>query len=106
MSSSTQGKVAIVTGASAGNIKSFWNSDEYLTGVLFFSGIGKVTAIALSAAGWKLVLSGRRVNALEETAKLCTGFAPVVCPGDVASEDYVVSLFKTTHEAFGTHFII
>ncbi|KLO16792.1 short-chain dehydrogenase/reductase SDR [Schizopora paradoxa] len=81
MSSSTQGKVAIVTGASAG--------------------IGKATAIALSAAGWKLVLSGRRENALEETAKLCSGPAPVVCPGDVQSEDYVVSLFKTTHEAFG-----
>ncbi|BDI22322.1 SDR family oxidoreductase [Herbiconiux sp. L3-i23] len=34
------------------------------------SGVGRATAVAAAAAGWSLVLSGRRVDALEQTRSL------------------------------------
>ena len=64
------------------------------------SGIGRETAIALSADGWKVVLSGRRVDALNETARLCIGHKPLIVPGDITDEHYVGTLFnavKTEH---------
>jgi len=80
MSSPTQKRVAIVTGAS--------------------SGIGRETAIALSAAGWSVVLSARREADLEHTAKLCP-HETVIVRGDITTESYVKDLFKKTLDAFG-----
>jgi len=37
------------------------------------SGVGRAVAKALSAAGWSVVLVGRKREALEETAKMLTG---------------------------------
>jgi len=74
-------KVAVITGASAG--------------------IGRATAIALSADGWKLVLAGRRVGELENTAKLCAGYVPYVCSGDVSDEEFVVKLFESAKREYG-----
>ena len=48
---SVLGKTAIITGAG--------------------SGVGRATAVALSGLGWRLVLVGRRQDALEETSALC-----------------------------------
>jgi len=73
-------KIAIVTGAS--------------------SGIGKSSAIALSAAGWNVVLTARRADALKETSKLCTSPTLVVV-GDITEEAFVIELFERTIQEFG-----
>ncbi|TDL22227.1 short-chain dehydrogenase/reductase SDR [Rickenella mellea] len=75
-----QGQVAVITGASAG--------------------IGRVTAIALSAHGWKLCLVARRHDALVETAKLCSGPPPHLAVGDVTDERFVLRVFEETVNAF------
>jgi len=75
-------KVALVTGAS--------------------SGIGRVTAAALSAAGWHVVLTARRKELLEESVKLCS--APERCfilAGDVTDEEFVRRLFDEAVQTFG-----
>ncbi|HWO73131.1 MAG TPA: SDR family oxidoreductase [Dehalococcoidia bacterium] len=79
----TTRKVAIVTGAG--------------------SGIGKASALALLAEGWAVVLAGRRVERLEETAAegAKTGSPTLVVPTDVTRQDSVRNLFARTKEAFG-----
>ena len=53
------------------------------------SGVGRATAIALGALGWRVVLSGRRADALAETARLArdAGGHPVELPLDVGADD-------------------
>jgi len=79
----TTRKVAIVTGAG--------------------SGIGKASALALLTEGWAVVLAGRRVERLEETAAegAKTGSPTLVVPTDVTRQDSVRDLFARTKEAFG-----
>jgi len=75
-------KVAIITGAS--------------------SGIGRVSAIALSKTGWSVVLFARRVEKLHETKGLCQD--PDQCltvQGDVSREEDVAKLFQETLQRFG-----
>ncbi|KAK0485354.1 oxidoreductase protein [Armillaria luteobubalina] len=75
-------KTAIVTGAS--------------------SGIGRQSAIALSNAGWNVVLTARREEALQESLKLCLHPEnTLVIAGDVTSEDFVQELFTKVVERFG-----
>lgn len=64
-------------------------------------GIGKAAAIALSQAGWTVVVSGRTQNTLDATvAELkCPGLA-VAC--DVSVEAQVDNLFETTVREFGS----
>ncbi|MEM9620823.1 MAG: SDR family oxidoreductase [Pseudomonadota bacterium] len=52
------------------------------------SGIGEAAAIALAAAGMRVVLSGRRTALLEEVAEKCHGRASVATL-DVANKDEV-----------------
>ncbi|KAF7422936.1 hypothetical protein PC9H_011100 [Pleurotus ostreatus] len=73
-------KVAIVTGAS--------------------SGIGKASAIALAQAGWNVVITARRIDALLQTAEQCDQRALVVA-GDVTDEKFVQELFAQAVEQFG-----
>ena len=47
---STEGKIAVVTGAG--------------------SGVGRAAALALLGGGWQVVLAGRRADALQETIGL------------------------------------
>ena len=79
-----QGKVAVVTGAG--------------------SGIGRVVALALLGDGYDVVLAGRRIEALEETAaeaaRRSAGRALCV-RADVADAEQVAKLFAKTQEAFG-----
>ncbi|GGE22533.1 oxidoreductase [Aureimonas endophytica] len=74
------GGVAIVTGAG--------------------SGIGRAVATALAAEGWRLVLAGRRREALEETAAGLAG-PSLVLPTDVADPEGVAALFDRTIAHFG-----
>lgn len=81
--SNPTGKVVIVTGAG--------------------SGIGKAAALALLAAGFRVVLAGRRADALQAVAAQWQG-APgqlLCCPSDVCDEASVRHLFETTQATFG-----
>ncbi len=73
-------KVAVVTGAG--------------------SGIGRAVAVALGAAGFRLVLTGRRRVPLEETAQQ-VGAAALVLPVDVTNADAVAELFAQVRESCG-----
>ncbi len=83
MQRSIEGEVAWVTGAG--------------------SGIGAAAAVALAGAGATLVLSGRRVSALEETAAAirAAGSEAVVAPADMSSSADVESVAGTIRERFG-----
>jgi NAD(P)-dependent dehydrogenase (short-subunit alcohol dehydrogenase family) len=72
-------KVAVVTGAG--------------------SGIGRVVAVALLDAGYRVALAGRRPEALQDTAG--GRESALVVPTDVAQEASVASLFEQVDERFG-----
>ncbi len=71
------GRIAVITGAG--------------------SGIGRAVAITLAGKGYKLILAGRRADALDETAALCAAAseAPLCVPTNVADADSVKALFDT-----------
>jgi NAD(P)-dependent dehydrogenase (short-subunit alcohol dehydrogenase family) len=67
------------------------------------SGIGRASALALIAAGYHVVLAGRRADALTETAALAgalSGHALAV-PTDATDPAAVKALFETTRATFG-----
>ena len=76
-------KVAIVTGAG--------------------SGIGRASALALLAAGWQVVLAGRRADALEATRAAAGDNAEncLAVPTDATDPVAVEALFAATQAAFG-----
>jgi NAD(P)-dependent dehydrogenase (short-subunit alcohol dehydrogenase family) len=80
---SSNQKIALVTGAG--------------------SGIGKQTAIALLKAGYSVALAGRRVEALEETAKESGADASriLVAPTDVTDPASVKATFAKIKKTFG-----
>jgi len=79
---STELKTAVVTGAG--------------------SGIGRASALALIAAGYRVALAGRRREALEETRALAAEVGrALVVPTDVADSGSVEQLFTGISEQFG-----
>ena len=76
-------KVAIITGAG--------------------SGVGRAVAIAFLKDGYRTVLAGRRVDALEETIKLSGAPAAqaLAVSTDVTDQASVKNLFARTKETFG-----
>jgi len=78
MTVSLQGKVGIVTGAT--------------------SGIGLAGAEAMSAAGMKLVLAGRRAEILQEHTKRLPDCIAV--PGEITEPGYAESLFQAALTQF------
>ena len=67
------------------------------------SGIGRASALALLEVGCKVVLAGRRVEALEETISLAEGTAnrAMAVPTDVADPDLVAALFDEIKSEHG-----
>jgi NAD(P)-dependent dehydrogenase (short-subunit alcohol dehydrogenase family) len=80
---SDNGKIALVTGAG--------------------SGIGRAVSLALQAAGYSVVLAGRRAEPLERTAAsaVVPGGKMLSVPTDVTDPDSVRTLFAKTQQAFG-----
>ena len=76
-------KVALVTGAG--------------------SGIGRATSLALLKAGYRVVLAGRRADALQETVALAGDLADhaLAVPTDATDPIAVAALFETTRVTFG-----
>ena len=67
------------------------------------SGIGKASALALARAGWHVALTGRRKDALEETAGeiKALGRRALAEPCDVGDPAAVKALFATIEREFG-----
>ena len=79
---SSNGRVAIVTGGG--------------------TGIGKHSALALLRDGYSVVIAGRRMEPLEETAKEAGADAAILAvQTDVGNPESVRALFARTTEAFG-----
>lgn len=77
-----QPRVAIVTGAG--------------------SGIGKTSALALLCDGYSVVLAGRRLDRLQETAAAsAAGERALAVATDVSNPESVRALFAATKQAFG-----
>ena len=74
-------KVALVTGAG--------------------TGIGKAVALALLAAGYRVVLAGRRIEPLEEVASAAGRDRMLPVATDVSRPESVDALFATIKEKFG-----
>jgi NADP-dependent 3-hydroxy acid dehydrogenase YdfG len=64
------------------------------------AGVGRITSIALSKAGWSVALFARRADELENAARECPGKTLVV-QGDVTSETDVARFFSEAVKAFG-----
>lgn len=67
------------------------------------SGVGRQSAVALSRAGFTVVLAGRRPEALDETARLAAeaGQETLTVPADVSDSPSVAELFRQVRERFG-----
>ncbi len=67
------------------------------------SGIGRATALALLAAGYKVVLAGRRADALDETRAMAGTLAEhaLAVPTDATDPAAVAALFDAIRSAFG-----
>jgi NAD(P)-dependent dehydrogenase (short-subunit alcohol dehydrogenase family) len=66
------------------------------------SGVGRATALALLKAGFSVVLTGRRADKLNETARAGEVFGKsLVVPADMTDPASIAALFERTVEAFG-----
>lgn len=65
------------------------------------SGIGRAVAIALCNDGWSVVLAGRRIDQLNETASLCRPDRTLVVSTDITLVESVEKLFEQSLKRFG-----
>ena len=84
------------------------SSYEYLKGASAVvtgasTGIGRAIAAKLAGYGMRIVLGGRRKEALEETAEIVqkNGGSAVVCAGDLEDSGYAGRLLSCAEENFG-----
>ena len=70
------------------------NKVAWITGA--GTGIGEGAAVALSEAGMRVVLSGRRIDKLEEVASRCSGEALIEVL-DVADKNAVGDVAEKNH---------
>ena len=66
------------------------------------TGIGQGIAIAFAQAGYQLVLAGRRIEPLEETAKNCNSTHIQIVATDVTDRNAVQALVQKTIDTFGS----
>jgi len=78
---SESGKVAVVTGAG--------------------SGIGRAVALGLAGEGFRVVIAGRRPEALDETVRRAAAGTVLAVPTDVTDPVAVRALFDRAIETFG-----
>jgi NADP-dependent 3-hydroxy acid dehydrogenase YdfG len=64
------------------------------------SGIGRAIAIGFAAAGARVALTGRRVEALAQTASRI-GEAAILVPADLTDADQVAKAYETVQKAWG-----
>ena len=64
------------------------------------SGVGRASSVALAAAGFTVVCSGRRLDAVDETASMA-GNGAIAIGCDVRDPVSVEALFKTIDQRFG-----
>jgi NAD(P)-dependent dehydrogenase (short-subunit alcohol dehydrogenase family) len=67
------------------------------------SGIGRASSLALQAAGFSVVLAGRRAVELDKTAALAkpSGGRILTVPTDLGKPEEIRALFEKTKETFG-----
>ncbi len=65
------------------------------------SGIGRAVSVALSNAGYTLVLAGRREAPLQETAAMLGDDGRLVVPADVTDPASVDALFRAVRAEYG-----
>ncbi|HEU5418897.1 MAG TPA: SDR family oxidoreductase [Streptosporangiaceae bacterium] len=66
------------------------------------SGLGRSISLGLLAAGWQVVLAGRRADTLRATAGLAPdGATTLVVPADVRVPESVAGLFEAVAERYG-----
>ena len=65
------------------------------------SGLGRATALELAAYGAHVVVAGRRIEPLEETAAACEGGRAAATCCDVREEDQVEALVDGVLERHG-----
>jgi len=73
------------------------------------SGIGRATALALLAAGWRVVFTGRRLEPLQQAIALAPDLEfdidetelALAVTADITDPDSVAALFKATLDHFG-----
>lgn len=73
------------------------------------SGIGRACAIEFARAGAAVALTGRRIDALEETAAMIRGqggIAPLIVPADVSDAATVEAAHKAIVEALGDPLVL
>ncbi|MBR0715169.1 MULTISPECIES: SDR family oxidoreductase [Bradyrhizobium] len=74
-------KIAVVTGAG--------------------TGVGRAAALALMDAGFTVVLTGRRLDKLEETAKLGPAGKSLCVSADMTNADSIAALFAKVKDSYG-----
>jgi len=65
------------------------------------SGIGRAVSVALAAAGYSVVLAGRRAAELAATRGMGLGGAMLAIPADVTNPESVRALFSEIQQTFG-----
>src|SRR3569832_2329386 len=65
------------------------------------TGVGRAASLALMNAGFTVVLTGRRREKLEETAKLGPSGKSLVVPADMTQPDSIAALFAETTKTYG-----
>jgi NAD(P)-dependent dehydrogenase (short-subunit alcohol dehydrogenase family) len=79
--SETKNKIAVVTGAG--------------------TGVGRAASLALMNAGFTVVLAGRRLEKLEETAKLGGNGKSLAVPSDMTDPGSIAALFAKVMDVYG-----
>jgi NAD(P)-dependent dehydrogenase (short-subunit alcohol dehydrogenase family) len=77
----TKNRIAVVTGAG--------------------TGVGRAASLALMNAGFTVVLAGRRLEKLEETAKLGGNGKSLAVPSDMTDPGSIAALFAKVMEVYG-----